>query len=60
MTVTVGKLIVTHPEDNLKTYLSIIRDNLVRIEKKIAKLKELKSDRTVTYIKDIRMFDLSE
>ena len=60
MTHTVEELLKNHQSDNLKTYLSIIRDNLIRIEKKIAKLKELKSDKTVTYIKDIRMFDLSE
>ena len=60
MTHTVGELIKNHQSDNLKTYLTIIKDNLIRIEKKIAKLKDLKSDKTVTYIKDIRMFDLSE
>jgi CheY-like chemotaxis protein len=60
MTHTVDELLKNHHSDNLKTYLSIIRDNLIRMEKKIAKLKELKSDKTVTYIKDIRMFDLSE
>ena len=37
-----------------------IRDNLDRIEKKIAQLKELKSDKTVTYVRDIKMFDLSD
>jgi DNA-binding response OmpR family regulator len=60
MTVTVDELLKDHQADSLKTYLSIIKDNLARIEKKIAKLKELKSDKTVPYIKDIRMFDLSE
>jgi DNA-binding response OmpR family regulator len=60
MTSTVEELLKNHQADNLKTYLSIIRDNLIRIEKKIAKLKELKTDKTVPYIKDIRMFDLSE
>jgi DNA-binding response OmpR family regulator len=40
------------------SYLKIIRDNLERIEKKIAQLKELKSDRTVTYVQDIKMIDL--
>ncbi|MCW5896280.1 MAG: response regulator [Bacteroidetes bacterium] len=49
-----------HEEDNLKTYLTIIRDNLQRIEKKIEKLKHLKTDKTIPYIKDIRMFDLSD
>jgi CheY-like chemotaxis protein len=60
MTHTVEELMKNHKSDNLKTYLSIIKDNIVRIEKKIAQLKELKGDKTVTYIKDIRMFDLSE
>jgi hypothetical protein len=29
-----------------------------RIDKKILQLKELKSDRTVTYVQDIKMIDL--
>lgn len=57
---TVDELIGAHQNDNLKTYLTIIRDNLQRIEKKITQLKELKTDKTVPYIRDIRMFDLSE
>lgn len=57
---TVEELQKNHRTDNLKTYLTIIKDNLVRIDKKISKLKEMKSDKTVQYIKDIRMFDLSE
>ncbi len=56
----VDELVKNHSEDNLKTYLTIIRDNLLRIEKKIVKLKELKTDKTVVYIKDIKMFDLSD
>ena len=60
MTHIVDELLKNHHSDKLKTYLSIIKDNLIRIESKIAKLKELKSDKTVPYIKDIRMFDLSE
>jgi len=57
---TVEELIGGHQNDNLKTYLTIIRDNLQRIEKKITQLKDLKTDKTVPYIRDIRMFDLSE
>ncbi len=60
MTHTVNSLLKNHDSDNLKTYLSIIKDNLIRMEKKISKLKDMKSDKTVQYIKDIRMFDLSE
>ncbi len=57
---TADRLFEAHESDNMKTYLAIIRDNLQRIEKKIAQLKALKTDKTVPYIRDIRMFDLSE
>jgi hypothetical protein len=60
MRINVTELLKHHEADTLKTYLTIIRDNLVRIEKKIVKLKDLKTDKTVQYIRDIRMFDLSE
>ncbi len=60
MRINVTELLKHHEGDNLKTYLTIIRDNLLRIEKKIVKLKDLKTDKTVQYIRDIRMFDLSE
>jgi len=53
-------IVENHRNDTLSPYLNIIRDNLSRIEAKITRLKSLKSDRTVTYIKDIRMIDLSE
>ena len=56
----VETIVENHRSDTLSPYLNIIRDNLSRIEAKIARLKSLKSDRTVTYIKDIRMIDLSE
>lgn len=49
-----------HQNDHFGTYLAIIRDNLLRIDKKISQLKEIKSDKTVPYIRDIRMLDLSE
>jgi len=49
-----------HVEESFASYLKIIRDNMDRIEKKIAQLKELKSDKTVTYVQDIKMIDLSE
>lgn len=52
-------LLGRHKEDALRNYLGIIRDNHARIESKIVKLKELKSDQTVPYIKDIKMFDIS-
>lgn len=40
-------------------YLWIIRENVERIEAKMEKLINLKEDKTVQYIKDIKMIDLS-
>jgi CheY-like chemotaxis protein len=40
-------------------YLGLMRENLERIELKMEKLKNLREDKTVQYIKDIRMIDLS-
>lgn len=60
MRTNVDKLIEQYGSGSLTTYMTIIRDNLIRIEKKITRLKELKTDKTVQYIRDIRMFDLSE
>lgn len=60
MRTNVQDLLAIEPPESLQSYLAIIRDNLARIERKVALLKRLKSYRTVTYIRDIRMFDLSE
>ena len=49
-----------HENNDLKGYLRIIRENLDRIDKKMAQLKDLKADKTVTYVRDIKMLDLSE
>jgi signal transduction histidine kinase len=57
--VTIEGLAGVHGTDQKTTYLKIIRDNLARIERKLSQLKEMKTDRTVPYIKDIRMLDLS-
>lgn len=48
----------TLPEKAVK-YLSIIKENVERIESKLEKLNNLKEDKTVQYIKDIKMIDLS-
>lgn len=40
-------------------YLTMIGDNLRRIVDKLDRLKTLKEDKTVRYIKDIKMLDLS-
>jgi DNA-binding NarL/FixJ family response regulator len=45
--------------DKRAKYLSIVRENVDRIESKMEKLINLKEDKTVQYIKDIRMIDLS-
>ena len=55
----ITELLGTIDAENLKLYLGFIRDNHARIENKMAKLKELHNDKTIPYIKDIRMFDLS-
>ena len=60
MRIGVDGLLDTHGEDNLRAYLVIIRDNLIRMEKKMVRLRELKTDRTIPYIRDIRMLDLSD
>jgi CheY-like chemotaxis protein len=48
----------TQPE-KVSRYLSIIKDNVNRIETTMVKLKNLKEDKTVQYIKDVKMIDLS-
>ena len=45
--------------DKRAKYLSIMHDNIERIESKMEKLINLKEDKTVQYIKDIKMIDLS-
>jgi response regulator of citrate/malate metabolism len=40
-------------------YLNIINESVQRIQSKVAKLKEIKDDKTVTYVKDLQMIDLS-
>ena len=55
----VGMLIKNGNSDKRAKYLSIIRENVERIESKMEKLVNLKEDKTVQYIKDIKMIDLS-
>ena len=40
-------------------YVGMISDNVRRIEDKLHKLKTLQEDKTVRYIKDIKMLDIS-
>ncbi len=45
--------------DPVKNYVKIIDENVTRIREKLDKLKSLKVDKTIKYIKDIKMIDLS-
>jgi phosphoserine phosphatase RsbU/P len=60
MRASVESLLEGAPEGQVKIYLGIIRDNVERIERKMARLKNLRSDRTIPYVRDIRMLDLSD
>ncbi|MDI6778965.1 MAG: response regulator [Bacteroidota bacterium] len=42
-----------------RSYLKIIKDNYARILLKFEKIRTLKQDKTITYIKGIKMIDLS-
>lgn len=44
---------------DMKMYLRIISENVERMQLKLSKLKSLKEDKTVQYIKNIRMIDIS-
>jgi DNA-binding NarL/FixJ family response regulator len=46
------------PEKAAK-YLKLIKDNVSRMQAKLEKLRNLKEDKTVKYIRDIKMIDLS-
>ncbi|MCX6136536.1 MAG: hypothetical protein NTV54_03460 [Ignavibacteriales bacterium] len=55
----IAELFSDEPPANMAMYLKIIDDNVERMEKKIHQLQSLNSDKTVQYIKNIRMIDLS-
>ncbi|HLX11711.1 MAG TPA: response regulator [Bacteroidota bacterium] len=59
MRAVTDRLKTIHAESAQKNYVKIIDDNIHRITDKLEKLKVLKQDKTVQYIKDIRMIDLS-
>jgi len=46
------------PEKSAK-YIKLIKDNVERMQMKLEKLRNLKEDKTVKYISDIKMIDLS-
>jgi DNA-binding response OmpR family regulator len=53
------ELIKDIQREQTSNYLNIISESIQRIQSKVIKLKELKDDKTVTYVKDLQMFDLS-
>jgi CheY-like chemotaxis protein len=55
----IGQLLARELPEKSTKYLTIIKDNVDRIESKMEKLANLKEDKTVQYIKDIKMIDLS-
>ncbi len=59
MKTIVSKLLEKDFSEKGMKYLTIIKDNVNRIESKMEKLNNLKEDKTVQYIKDIKMIDLS-
>jgi hypothetical protein len=46
-------------DEKVRRYLEIIKENVDRISGKMYKLNNLKEDKTIQYIRDIRMIDLS-
>ena len=54
-----GELIANNQSEKAQKYMQIIKENVERMEMKMEKLKNLKDDKTIQYIKDIRMIDLS-
>lgn len=59
MRVIIDKLSKGEKTEKVSKYLEIIQENVARIELKMEKLRNLEEDKTVKYIKDIKMIDLS-
>ncbi len=53
------ELLAKQQTEKTSNYLNIINDSVQRIQTKVEKLKEIKEDKTVTYVKDLEMIDLS-
>jgi DNA-binding response OmpR family regulator len=56
----VDKLMQSRIATDMKMYLRIINENVERMQVKLSRLKSLKEDKTVQYIKNIRMIDISD
>jgi DNA-binding NtrC family response regulator len=59
MSTDIDELQKSYALREMQSYLRIIRDNVERMQTKLDKLKMLKEDKTVEYVKNIRMLDLS-
>ncbi len=55
----VEKLKIFDTNEQAGTYIKIIYDNFQRVNEKFEKIKSLKQDKTITYIKGIKMIDLN-
>ncbi len=55
----VDSLLVHENAEQYMRFLTLIKENVERMDRKLEKLKNLKDDKTVQYIKDIRMINLS-
>lgn len=55
----IAELAARGQPDKSAKYLEIMKENVDRIEMKLKKLKNLRDDKTVQYIKDIKMVDIS-
>ena len=56
----VDMLLQSRIATDMKMYLRIISENVERMQVKLSRLKSLKEDKTVQYIKNIRMIDISD
>lgn len=59
MNTDITELQKTFSLPEMQPYVRIIRDNIERMRIKLDKLKMLKEDKTIEYVKNIRMLDLS-
>jgi DNA-binding NtrC family response regulator len=59
MQTIVSELEQSDLSEKAKKYLKLIKDNVERMQLKLEKLRNLKEDKTVKYIRDIKMIDLS-
>ena len=59
MDTDIQELQKSHSLREMQSYIRIISDNIERMQVKLQKLKMLKEDKTIEYVKNIRMLDLS-